>query len=452
MRCTPLILTAAALALGSLAFGCMPAVTPAPELATSTPPAAPVWTLPDTSMAVRSVPPMAEWRTANDSLYYTAMMWSFASALHDTVVAAYVLDDDFVAQAADGTMRTKPALLHDMSTGVYPSASMSTRDLRIQHVGETGVVVSRIWWGVREAYPHTHAQYRVTDVFIRRPAGWRLASEQLALIQPLQIMPEDSADVAMAVNDLLNAAGQYGQGHAHIDMAQAPSAFSGELPDLLDGMKVPERAMSIIDLPRSAYFDMTEPPVITPFIPEHLRIQMLSQESALATFEIHHAGVAYRRTLVLRREAGRWRLEHVHASSVKMPTSPADIAVWCDTLPGRSTDRQSRVRAPIVPRPRSMPPRSGAIVGVVTERSTGRPLQDVSVIFDRLVTPPTARVPGEEVRTDSAGGFSATPEAGLYAVRTRMVSHRAAVDTITVQAGRADTLRFALRFLTCSGH
>lgn len=445
MNRSPLLLTAAALALG-----CMPAVTPSPP---PVPPAPRPRIAIDSSLGENlPIPPASEWRSVDDSLYYLEAAWSFAVARNDTVAAARILDDDFVAQAADGSMRTKPGVLHDMSSGTYQGGSMSTYDLRVQQLGDMGMVVSRIWWGRSVTYPHDHAQYRTTDVFVRRPDGWRLASEQMALIQPLQITTIDSIDVAYAVTQLFNAVRNFGRAHGTMETAEAPSAFSGEAPNRLDDQGVPERILSIIDLPRSAYFDVSEPPIAEPFQPERLRIQMLSQEAALVTFEVTHAHVVYRRTVVYRREHGRWRIEHVHASSVRMPTARADIGTLCDTTLPPEPETRHRPRSAKIPSPHPLQAQTGAIVGVVTERSSGRPLRDASVTFDRIVAPPAVPIPGEIVRTDSLGGFSTIQQADRYAVRARMVLHRSEIDTITVQAGRVDTLRFSLRYLSCAGH
>ena len=54
--------------------------------------------------------------------------------------------------------------------------------------------------------------------------------------------------------------------------------------------------------------------------PERVNVQMLT-DAAVVTFELHDApGQTARRTLVLRRNHGVWRITHLHASNV--PTSP----------------------------------------------------------------------------------------------------------------------------------
>lgn len=54
--------------------------------------------------------------------------------------------------------------------------------------------------------------------------------------------------------------------------------------------------------------------------PERLRVQRLG-DTAIVTFELHDVpGYTGRRTLILRRNHGTWRIAHLHASNV--PASP----------------------------------------------------------------------------------------------------------------------------------
>lgn len=447
---TPLLLIAAALALGTLALGCMPAVVPpAPPPASPEPSTARA----DTSLAVRMTPPASEWHTADDSIYFLAAQWTFAVSTRDTLTAARLLDDGFISQAADGTMRTKPAVLRDLARSAYPLDEMQTGDVRVQHIGDMAIVLSRIQWASTDAYPQTRAQYRVTDVFVRRPAGWRLASEQMALIQPVQITVEDSMDVAREVKNLFDIVRQYGRVHSRTETTDAPTAFSAEAPDRLDDAAVPDRVLSMIDLPRPVYFDTLSPPVAEPFAPEGLRIQMLSPEAAVVTFEIQHANITYRRTLVFRHQHGRWLIAHVHASNVRRPISVMDIGAVCDTVPPRDANPSRPHPVAKIPAPRQPRPDAVVIVGAVTERSTGRPLQSALVIFDRVVTPPSARIPGEQVPTDANGGFSTVQLPGTYAVRVRRIGYAPhPADTVTLRAATVDTLRFSLRYQSCTGY
>ena len=53
--------------------------------------------------------------------------------------------------------------------------------------------------------------------------------------------------------------------------------------------------------------------------PDSLRIEMLGDSSAVATFELHNALRVGRRSIVFRNEGGAWRILHLHASNVPWP-------------------------------------------------------------------------------------------------------------------------------------
>ena len=50
--------------------------------------------------------------------------------------------------------------------------------------------------------------------------------------------------------------------------------------------------------------------------PEELRVQMLG-EAALVTFQTTNPNVTSRRTFVLRRDGGSWRIVHLHGSNIR---------------------------------------------------------------------------------------------------------------------------------------
>lgn len=56
--------------------------------------------------------------------------------------------------------------------------------------------------------------------------------------------------------------------------------------------------------------------------PDSLRIEMLGDSSAVATFELHNALRVARRSIVFRNAGGAWRILHLHASNVPWPDQP----------------------------------------------------------------------------------------------------------------------------------
>jgi len=59
-------------------------------------------------------------------------------------------------------------------------------------------------------------------------------------------------------------------------------------------------------------------------VPENLRVQLLSDGSAVVTFQLSSAERIARRTLVFSRRGGTWLIVHLHASNV--PSSAPDAA------------------------------------------------------------------------------------------------------------------------------
>jgi hypothetical protein len=115
-----------------------------------------------------------------------------------------------------------------------------------------------------------------------------------------------------------------------------------------------------------------------------------------------------------------------------------DIVVGlCDTV--------SNVRSPV---PASLPaitaprPGTGALIGVMTDRQTDAALALVVV-----------RGNGPQnwaVRSDSSGGFRAvdlTP--GRYEVVVTRIGYEVVRDTVSIVAGRINTLRVPLRYRSC---
>ena len=60
--------------------------------------------------------------------------------------------------------------------------------------------------------------------------------------------------------------------------------------------------------------------IVAPYMdlqPRDLRIEKLSEDVALVTFHIEDRNVLERRTLVMKRESGEWKIAHIHASNLE---------------------------------------------------------------------------------------------------------------------------------------
>lgn len=85
-------------------------------------------------------------------------------------------------------------------------------------------------------------------------------------------------------------------------------------PRRLDGRAAAEAVFSAGFAPYGPSAVAAKPPLPTPIVPSHLRVQTYG-DVAVITFELARATEIARRTLVARRESGVWRIVHIHGSS-----------------------------------------------------------------------------------------------------------------------------------------
>lgn len=85
-------------------------------------------------------------------------------------------------------------------------------------------------------------------------------------------------------------------------------------PRRLDGRAAAEGVFAGGFAPYGAGATGPKPPLPTPLVPSHLRVQAFV-DLAIITFEVVRPTELARRTLVVRREGGEWRIVHIHASS-----------------------------------------------------------------------------------------------------------------------------------------
>jgi ketosteroid isomerase-like protein len=53
--------------------------------------------------------------------------------------------------------------------------------------------------------------------------------------------------------------------------------------------------------------------------PQDLKIELLSEDAALVTFHLLDGTTLSRRTIILKRSSGSWKIVHLHASNLAMP-------------------------------------------------------------------------------------------------------------------------------------
>jgi hypothetical protein len=124
------------------------------------------------------------------------------------------------------------------------------------------------------------------------------------------------------------------------------------------------------------------------------------------------------------------------------------IAAVCDsTLPALDTS----VHRPMLP---ILEPSAkfAAVIGTMEEAGSTRPLRNGAI--DVTSAASGNRITGESgVPTDSLGGFALDSIApGKYVVEARHIGYLPLERRVTLEAGRVDTLRFAIRRHSCIGY
>jgi hypothetical protein len=133
---------------------------------------------------------------------------------------------------------------------------------------------------------------------------------------------------------------------------------------------------------------------------------------------------------------------------------PPDVlqsAAVCDSVP--EPLGTGAVPRGVLPSRDSTPERASVVLGVVTEMGSGRPLRSAGVALFRVSTASRRDPVGQEVPTDSAGGFVLGPvPPGAYTLRVRALRHRVDERPVVLRAGAADTVRVEMRYLRCAGY
>jgi ketosteroid isomerase-like protein len=101
--------------------------------------------------------------------------WITAITKTDRVALDKLLDDSFVETAPNGMRRSKSDLL--LASSPPPGSTQTLIDMDVRVNGDTAIVT-----GINQFKRDATAQpvnYSFTDVFVRKPEGWRVMSAQM---------------------------------------------------------------------------------------------------------------------------------------------------------------------------------------------------------------------------------------------------------------------------------
>lgn len=102
--------------------------------------------------------------------------WANAASSHDKTVLDKLLDDSFVEVTANGTSRSKADALAAPGLPVGSSQSLDQLEARVN--GDIAVVTGV---NLYTSAPGAEAlKFEFTDIYARRPDGWRAISSRMA--------------------------------------------------------------------------------------------------------------------------------------------------------------------------------------------------------------------------------------------------------------------------------
>ena len=118
--------------------------------------------------------------------------WDEASMGRDTAALARILSDDFVYTNASGAVLGKQEYLMSLIKAPdMTQQSFTSEDLSIRVYGDAAVVTGRSSWKGRSRGKgqFINAQYRFTDVWVKRQGGWQAVATQATTIAQEAAIP-----------------------------------------------------------------------------------------------------------------------------------------------------------------------------------------------------------------------------------------------------------------------
>jgi ketosteroid isomerase-like protein len=140
--------------------------------------------------------------------------------------------------------------------------------------------------------------------------------------------PADStAEVRAAVETFLHAFEALDWPAFRACFAEGATVFQPTPPHVLrtDSPESFERAWAAVFERIRRNSGRTAPPYMT-LSPKDLRIQLLSEKSALVTFHLPQGETLGRRTVILERLDAGWKIVHLHASNLSRPAAPSTVS------------------------------------------------------------------------------------------------------------------------------
>ena len=127
----------------------------------------------------------AQTNKVEQELRELSRQWDEASMGRDTATLARILSDDFVYTNASGAVLSKSEyLMSFIKAPDMTQQSFTSEDLNIRVYGDVAVVTGRSSWKGRSRGKgqFVAAQYRFTDVWVKRNGSWQAVATQGTVI------------------------------------------------------------------------------------------------------------------------------------------------------------------------------------------------------------------------------------------------------------------------------
>lgn len=106
--------------------------------------------------------------------------WAKAYLDRDVKTLDRLEADDWFYTSADGKLISKAQDLDDVSSGTYQATEFKMSDLKLRVYGDTAVVTGRQTEVATMAGKDASAQFRITDVWLRRNGQWKCIASHLS--------------------------------------------------------------------------------------------------------------------------------------------------------------------------------------------------------------------------------------------------------------------------------
>ncbi len=111
----------------------------------------------------------------------------------DVTTLQRLLADEFKVVHVNGRQQNKAQFIEALQSGRAKFLSAEADEMEVRDFGDTAIVIARWTNTIEFKGQRNHGRDRVTDVWIRRPAGWQLVSSQAAFLEEAQASPSPAA-------------------------------------------------------------------------------------------------------------------------------------------------------------------------------------------------------------------------------------------------------------------